>query len=256
MELIIYSPSDKDFIQEIKFNHEELKAEISKALDKYRGQIYTPEQIKDAKADRAKLNNFLNALKTKRIELKKQCLKPYDEFEAKLNEIIKLIDYQVNEIDSQVKGFEETSKAEKKLILLKHFELLNKFGKIITFDKIFDPHWLNATYPIDKAKLELQNILVKIEDDLNAIESVETDFRPQMRAKYYETLNLSSAIQENLRLKELQEQEEEYISKKMNPAKYEDPEILEIKFKVFCTKAQLAKLKTFLINEKIKYGAV
>ena len=43
--------------------------------------VYTADQIKDAKKDRAKLNKFVTALEDKRKEIKKQVMQPYTAFE-------------------------------------------------------------------------------------------------------------------------------------------------------------------------------
>ena len=43
---------------EIGFNFEELKAELAERLDHYNGLVVTEDGIKEAKADRAKLNKL------------------------------------------------------------------------------------------------------------------------------------------------------------------------------------------------------
>ena len=80
MELKIYNPSEDGFIKPIEWNYEELKAELSQKLEQYKGLVYTEDQIKEAKADRAKLNALATAIDGKRKELKKQCLQPYEQF--------------------------------------------------------------------------------------------------------------------------------------------------------------------------------
>ena len=76
MELKIYNPQDDGFVQKIDWNFEELKAEITSAAQEYETSVYTDETIKSAKADRAKLNKFVDALNAKRTEIRKQLLKP------------------------------------------------------------------------------------------------------------------------------------------------------------------------------------
>ncbi len=106
MELKIYSPvehKEDGFIKKISWNHEEIKKEVTEKVSYYTNLVYTDEQIKEAKADRAKLNKFANVLDDKRKEIKKQCLAPYNDFEEKIKEIVAVVMEQIGMIDKQVK---------------------------------------------------------------------------------------------------------------------------------------------------------
>ena len=67
MELKIYNPSEDGFIKAIEWNYDELKAELVKKLEYYKGLVYTEDQIKEAKADRAKLNALTTAIDEKAV---------------------------------------------------------------------------------------------------------------------------------------------------------------------------------------------
>lgn len=49
MELVIYSPSDDGYLKEIKWNNEEIKAEVAERMAYYRDLAYTDDQMNDAK---------------------------------------------------------------------------------------------------------------------------------------------------------------------------------------------------------------
>ena len=50
MEFKLINPKNENgFIQAIEFNFEELKAELTKGLEKYQNLTFTEETIKDAK---------------------------------------------------------------------------------------------------------------------------------------------------------------------------------------------------------------
>ena len=66
MELVIYKPTDDQFVKTIDFNFDELKQEITSALEKYQGLVYTDDSIKDAKTDRATLNKFKRGFRGKK----------------------------------------------------------------------------------------------------------------------------------------------------------------------------------------------
>ena len=98
---------------EIKFNFDEIKSEVAQKMDFYRNVTYTESQLQEAKHDRATLNKFINALDTRRKEIKDEILQPYKEFELRLNELKAIVEEPKQLIDTQIKAFEEKEKVEK-----------------------------------------------------------------------------------------------------------------------------------------------
>ena len=92
--------------EQITFNYEELKQELTEKVSMYETLVYTDEQIKEAKVDKASLNKLKKALNDERIRREKEYMKPFDDFKAKINEIIDIIDKPVALIDKQVKEYE------------------------------------------------------------------------------------------------------------------------------------------------------
>ena len=58
--------------EQILFNYEELKAELTEKVQHYETLVYTDDQIKEAKADRAALNKLKKALSDERIRREKR----------------------------------------------------------------------------------------------------------------------------------------------------------------------------------------
>lgn len=71
MEFKILSPQDGNLVQDISWNNEELKAEISAKMKDYKGLVFTEETIKEAKKDRASLNKLRSAFEDERKRIKK-----------------------------------------------------------------------------------------------------------------------------------------------------------------------------------------
>lgn len=114
MEFKIINPhDDSGFLQSIEFNFDELKTELTQRLEKYQNLTFTADTVKEAKETKAGLNKFKEAIESRRKEIKKLCLKPYDEFENKVKELTKLIDEPINTINSQIQTFEERRIAQK-----------------------------------------------------------------------------------------------------------------------------------------------
>lgn len=193
--------------ESIDFNYEELKAELSEKVQKYETLVYTDEQIKDAKADRATLNKLKKALTDERIRRKKEYLKPFEDFENKINEIISIIDKPVALIDKQVKDFDEKRKADKRIeigVLWDGFERPDW----LTLPKIFEERWLNVGCSMKAIEQDISEKLERIQKDLQTLESMD-GFGFEAIDEYKRTLDLNSAISEGRRLADIQKRKEE-----------------------------------------------
>jgi hypothetical protein len=91
MELKIYNPQADGFLKAIDWNFEELKEEITKKSSDYLNLVYSDDQIKDAKQDRANLRKLVTALEDKRKEIKKEVMLPYEDFAVKEKELVEII---------------------------------------------------------------------------------------------------------------------------------------------------------------------
>ena len=140
----------------IEFNFAELKQEITERTEAYVGMVYTDDQIKSAKADVAMLRKFTKALSDERIRVKKEYLKPYDEFEAKVKELSGIVDKAIVNIDSQIKIFDQIKQDEKKMNIEEMFKNM-LFPEWMTVEQIWNPKWLNASTSMASIETELLN---------------------------------------------------------------------------------------------------
>ena len=274
MELQIYSPTQDGFIKEITWNHEEIKKEIAEKVQHYANLVYTDEQIKDAKADRAKLRKFVDALETKRKEIKKQCLAPYEAFEKQMKEIVAVVNEPILMIDGQVKNYEDRQREEKKEDILKIFNNCD-FPDWVTLEKIFDEKWLNASVKLPTVQAEVESKLNKITNDLDTLNNLP-EFAFEATEVYKTTLDLNTAISEGKRLSEIQKRkleaeaerkaaEVETVSKteiveEVAPTPSEQiPEESEtrrwIGFEAYLSTNDALALRDFFISRNIKYRA-
>lgn len=145
----------------IGFNFEELKSEVTAKTAVYSTMVYGPEQIKEAKADRAALNKFVQAMEVERKRVKSEWMSPYTDFEARMKEITSIVNGAIAAIDGQLKGYEQQRQQEKQDQIEDYFMLV-PHPSWMTLDQIFNKRWLNATYSIDKAKADIDEQLNKI----------------------------------------------------------------------------------------------
>lgn len=218
MELKIYECKTQE---EIKWNNEELKAEIAEKVKDYKNLVYTDNQIKEAKSDRAKLNKLVKALEDKRKEVKKECLQPYEKFESQIKEVIAIVNEPIVLIDTQVKEYEELKRNEKYAEIEKMFEEKNIFDWL-SLKSVFDEKWLNVSKNISRVEVELDEIIAKIDSDIRTLQSLK-EFAFEAIEEYKHSLDISRAIAEGQRLAEIQRRKEE--AKKEEEARKEQAAI-------------------------------
>lgn len=196
---------------EIQFNFDEIKAEISEKLQKFENLVYTDEQIKEAKADRSSLNKLKKALQDEKTRRKKEYLKPFEDFENKINEIIKLIDAPVSLIDKQVKEFEEKKKADKRIEIGAFWET-TEHPEWMTLARIFDERWLNATYTMKQIQADINGWINRINSEMETLEQLDS-FSFEAIDVYKRSLDINQAIAEGKRLSDIQKRKEEALKR-------------------------------------------
>ena len=285
MEFKLITPeSENGFVQKIEFNFDELKNQIATSLEKYNNLVYTEDSIKEAKEDRAKLNKFKDAIETRRKEIKNLCLKPYNEFEARIKELTALIDKPILAIDTQVKAF-ETEQKEAKQVDIKNFydEVIGNLKELLPFEKIFNPKWLNATTKFAAIEKEMIEKIGKVKGDLKVISDLrlDPDMELQVKDKYLNTLDFSLAMAEKTRLENLKnaiqkrdseihtvqvgdikvteytlEQEDNTLVAVPDEEPQTEEKIYYREFWVKGTKEQLIHLAEYLEDNGILYGGI
>ena len=211
LSLVIENPHEGEFLKHIDWNKEEFMELVASITEQYEGLTYTEDQMKAAKADRARLNAMKKAISDRRIQVKKAVMEPYTKFEAEVSEVTALIDKPIAMIDGQIKEYEDRTKEEKKAALKKHFEeIASDLGGILTFDRVFDQRYLNVSVSLNKAKADIQEKVDRVHTDLRSLEGFcEEKYLTIAKDAYIRTLNVSDALAEARRLQEFDRKAEE-----------------------------------------------
>lgn len=208
MELKVNEVTIPDVIQ---FNYDELKQELTEKVSMYETMVYTDDQIKQAKADKASLNKLKKALNDERIRREKEYLQPFNEFKAKINEIIGIIDKPVAVIDKQVKEYEEKCKEDKRATIIEYWNARKpSCPEWLTIEQIFDDRWLNASMSMKSIKDNIDGWINRINDEITTIESLP-QFSFEATEEYKRTLDINKAIAEVQRLADIQKRKEEQV---------------------------------------------
>ncbi len=271
MELKI---TQQEALKPIEFNFDELKQQLTERLKFYNSLTYGEDEIRTAKNDRATLNKFKEAIENRRKEIKKAHMKPYEDFEKKIKEIVAMTDEPIKLIDDQVKAFEEKVKLEKRMQIESYYaRVIGDLESLLPLDKLWNDRWLNATFSMKAVEEEMDGTIARVKNDLEVISGLKSEFEFQIKDAYLRKLDLSAALQEKSRLEEFKAKQEAYEKTKAvipEPAILKDivepeppyqpekkqEEILQVDFRIWATGEQLQDLKGFLRDNNIKYGRV
>lgn len=211
MELKIYNPQDSGFLQKIEWNFEELKKEIATASHEYEASVYTDDTIKAAKADRAKLNKFVDALNGKRTEIRKALLKPDEQFSQEIKELTGIVQKAISNIDSQVKSYEQRLR-EEKISKVQEFyeENINDLAPILPFDRVFKSEYANASTTMKSIKEDILSLIQRVGEGLAIINEVDSKYAGDMKEVFLRTYDIGAAMAERNRLEMAEEKRKAY----------------------------------------------
>ena len=269
MELIV-SEFKKQEIQ-IK-NYEDLNKELDENLKKYEGLVLTEDNRKDIASDKAKLNKLVKAIDDRRIALTKEYNEPIQLFINQCNTLKEKVLNVSNGLNEQIKAADLKELEEKKKEIKKLFDeiITNEY---IKYENIYNEKWELKGSTLKKVEAEMKEINENFNTDIEAIKNLNSKNEAVLIKKYIETRNMSAVLQEEARIKELQEIKEKYEQEKeqerqkqlevqtstvtanfMNTPLVE--EILHRGFEVWGTKEQIIALGEFMNQNNIKFKKI
>lgn len=195
----------------INFNFDELKTAITEKSEQYAKIVYTDDNIKAAKEDRADLNRLKKALNDERIRRQKEYMKPFDNFKAKIDEIIGIIDKPVLAIDKQIKEYEAIKQDEKKANIEEMFKNM-LFPEWMTVEQIWNPKWLNASTSMTAIESELLSFKNEVIRNCQTLATLPMHSHEAV-ITYHKTLDMAQALDKVHELIELEEAKKKMLAK-------------------------------------------
>lgn len=187
----------------IDFNFEDLKNQITERVAYYNALVVTEDSIKDAKKDKASLNSLKTAIEDRRKQIKKQYLEPYEALEKQCKELVSLIDSPIKSIDSQLQVFEEKLIQEKWLLIENYYKSeVKELEVLVPLEKILPQKWKNKGESTESICNAIGDTLDRIRNELETIESLNSEYKSQMIDVYLRDYSLNKAIAEQKRLEE------------------------------------------------------
>ena len=188
--------------EKIEFNYEEIIQEIEPVVNEKASIYYSDEDIPVAKKDRAKFNTFKKAINDERIRMKKEYMKPFEEFEAKVKDINALADKAVIAIDKQIKEYEDNQKREK-LDKIKVLWTQMAVPEGLTMDKVYEERMLNTSFSMKKVETCFELAIGKFNRDMATLAALP-EFGFEAQQVYIK------ALAEGQRMAQIQRQKAEY----------------------------------------------
>ena len=213
----------------IDFNFEDLKDALTAELELYKNLVFTEDTKADAKKTVAELRKLKKQISDKRIEVKKLYMQPYTDFEAKVKELDKLINEPIAYISEQIDAFEQKRIEEKRELINEiYLELVSEREDIAGYaelNRVYDSKWENASTSKKTIQEAIISYLDSVDNDIAAIESMESEYEAKALMRYKETGVLSDAL---LTIRQWEKQKEEILkAEEEKQAEAEADEILD-----------------------------
>ena len=196
-------------------NFEEIKSYLAEQLASYRNLVYTEDNLKLAKADKAKLNKLKKALDERRKEIKKIYMEPYLILEGQIKELTAMIDEPLAEIKAFTDRMEEERKAQRRAEIKQYYDTvsapLGELADLLFESEAFiDKKWLNAS---TKPKVWQDGVREKVAQastDLSTIQQTGGSQTPALIDRYMESMDMAAtkAYQKSLQQTEAAAQTE------------------------------------------------
>lgn len=265
----------------LEFNFDELKSELTTKIHHYETVVYTDDQIKEAKTDRANLNKLKDALNTERIRREKEYMEPFNEFKGKINELIGIIQKPISIIDEQIKVAEQKKKEDKRAAIKALFDEAG-FPDYYPFEKAFNEAWLNTSCSMSRVKEDIKTLLLKNEKAVETINNLP-EYSFEAMEVYKKTLDMTEAItkateigriakakeEERIRAEreaeikrveaEKRKAEEEAKATQEEPVREVEPEPIQgkwLRFEAYVTKETAAALSEFMKSNGIPFRPI
>lgn len=184
----------------IRWNEAEVQQNLTEMLAAYTGRVYTPDTIKDAKADRAAVNKLDKQLSDAARSAKAFYMKPLEEFLQSTKQMQTRCKAVSGAIDQQVKAVEEAERQDKADALRAvYVDCIGELREMIPFDRLLVPQWLNKTYDLAKASRELRKSVETRREELRLIRENCGEDAEACTTEYLRELNLNAALVEHSR---------------------------------------------------------
>lgn len=180
-------------------NFDELKEYLQQNLERYTNIVYSEENLKGAKSDKASLSKLKRALDERRKEIKKVYMAPYQQIEAQIKELIAMIDVPLSQIDAFVKQVEQDEKTRQRLTIRGFYdEVSAPLGEmadaLFNSPAFFESKWENKSTSVKVWQDAIREKVEKASSGIRTIQAAGGAHTAPLIARFMETLDIDDAI--------------------------------------------------------------
>ena len=176
----------------VRTNAKELLKAIEPQLKKF-DYIVTDDNIKDAKTDRASLNNLVKTIQSERKKIEDEVFGEWKKEKADIMQLEKRLSFTADNLDKGIKELEEKDKELKKKQIEEFWYTLTKK---YPFELVFEKKMLNKTVTAKSIEDHLKKVLAKAMEGEKVMETFlpKDQFQAeQVKDTYYRTMDLAKA---------------------------------------------------------------
>jgi hypothetical protein len=230
---------------------EGIKTSLTQLVSKYKNLVVSEDAISEAKTDRAYLNKRKKFINDERIRLERNTIGVLKE---QCKELMGIIDEAVENIDTQIKVYEEKNKQDKLTEVAKIYE---EFGsECIPFERVLKKEWLNKTYSLMNIKEEILQVTRDFESNKDALHALcENTAEWELALKVLiDTLSLPESIAKLNEVKKIAKLQSQ--AKAFAPTEELDTKKYTIRFEVKATRHEIEDLSQYLSYKNIDFKQI
>ena len=182
------------------YNFEDLKMVLEAELVRYRNVAYSEDDLKEAKADKKKLQDLKKAIEEKRKEIKKIYMQPYEVVDSQTKELIALIDAPLKAIGAYLDSAKEAEKEQKRQEIRVFYDreatpLGELADTLFESSSFWNPKWELKSAKAKMWQDEIREKIAQAAADLSSLQSAGGEHTPALIAKYLECQDMEQVRQ-------------------------------------------------------------
>lgn len=250
----------------IESNFEEMEKDLSAQMQVYKELEITEEKNAEAKKDLATLRKIRKAIDDKRKEVKKEFMKPFDEFEAKVKNLIGLVDEPIQLIDTKVQEFEAKRKEERRIQVIEiYIDAIGDYQEYLPYDYVAKQSWLNISTSDKEIRADISESIVATQNAIDTLTATDNGFLEKALDLYRKTHDLPMCVSRMVEWKKVADEaaakavEEQKAQQAVAPVQQEqdseEPELpftdestIKVTYAIVGTAEQISELEATMVS--------
>lgn len=183
----------------IAANFAALDERVSRMIAGYaeaRYDLTDEDAVKQAKRDRSYLNGIAREIDERRRAVKREYMRPYDEFESQANAVTAKVKAASANIKVQLDEAEGMRKSRAYAALEEYYEdLAGLLAPVVPYERIHEDRWLNKTFGEARARQAIDERVSRVATDWETLKAQADMPRYEVAERvFFETLDLGAAL--------------------------------------------------------------